>query len=315
MTAAYHAALSCLLNDRLPGAAVTVACALEDPHQGPSQTLLACLLPLLKDFEALYTRFQSHLAHRICFPLQASNDDSSLHSVIDAICGLPACSPERASHLKKMVKDAVDERAVVSQSLTVQMLTQHSWPQSFEPVIEGEFEWKDQVKDSLAVFEREYTARHDGRKVAWCWQLFSVEVEDTLTGQRYLMKPHQLERFTGQLEAVNTGQLISLIEDIKDSQDPQVTEEKGDASSIQSPTTTTANHPILLQSLLAGLLKRRHRLSPAELLKLAKTSAGALKHGNAFVAEGEAVRVAMEALVEKGFAEFNKQDNVYIYLA
>ncbi len=352
MTDAAHAALSCLLNDHLPQPAERLTEALLTAIINPAPTaLLFSLLPLLSDFDPFYACFQEGLARLICFPSHnppLPNQELAVQ-LIEGICSLPACSPERGCHLRQMLRDSIDGRDLLRWDqdwlISIQLLTQHSWPRPFEGTVGSEVGWFG-CGDALSMFQGNFMGGGSKRKLSWCPQLTSVEVRDHLTGQHYLMTPRQLQIALGESEmnedededeeyklvksilngttittstiingtSISTGTAlttpISLI--------PK-TKYKAVISTHPSPTSngssSAADHAHLMQSLLISTLKRRLRLSPAELHKLTRLAAASLKHGHAFKAEEKEIEDAVEVLMEKGFVEFNRVDNVYIYLA
>lgn len=366
MTEAGNAALSKLLNDHLTSPAMSLTeAALSAATSGSENGALRSLLPLLRDFEAFYTCFQESLARVICFPVNAAalaSDDpanTALTALIQSICRLPACSPERACHLKQMLRDAQHHRYHLQEPpVSVQLLTAHSWPHSFDGTVEASnTEWFPQAAAaSLERFTQGFLTEHEGRKISWCPQLTSVEVQDNLTGKRYLMTLRQFKLLQdGSVGDDGDGaddeecQQVSRLllhqaaptesDSVNNSHSTYSTHTSHSSSNIislipertlhrrmDSTSSVLGTGPVpakrppsdythVLQCTLVSLLKRRQRLSPTELFKLCKQATLTLKHGNGFMAEDEQIQGAVGVLMDKGFVEWNKGDNVYIYLA
>lgn len=372
MSSAIHSALSTLLNRHLPqpSASLTDAllAALKDPAQ-PSNLITSTLLPLLDDFDSFYNCFQDSLAHAICFPTTNPPlpEQELASDLITRIASLPSCSPERACHLKQMLRDAVSNRDLLRWDpaspwlLSIQLLTAHSWPSGCEGRAGEELDWFPEP-EALDLYTRRFLDGQEGKKLSWCPQLTSVQVQDTQTGRQYLVTPQQLQLLlngpagdgqeydrimsiingsgresenesdarresnvrsdaststnsTSTSTSSTSTSVISLIPRNVNKSSAPLTSSSNPSTTTSQPLPTTSDHSHLLQSLLVSLLKRRSRASPTELLKLTRTAAGALKHGHSFrPADGE-IEAALGVLMEKGFVEGNRRDNVYIYLA
>lgn len=70
----------------------------------------------------------------------------------------------------------------------------------------------------------------------------------------------------------------------------------------------------ILQSLVASILKHKRQISPAELKKIVASNAANMKFGHSFNPSYEDLSDAINNLIGKGYAEFNTQDNLYIYV-
>lgn len=239
-------------------------------------------------------------------------DGSLMSNVMEGVCGVQKCSGERAMHLRRMLRDAQEGHFSLDDcNLTVQVITQHSWPREYESaqLQEGGGEFPEHLQPQLEAFRSKYLAEHSGRKLVWCPQLLSVEVEDCRNGQRYLMSLQQYS----QLPKID----LSAGERLSDNLISLLPRQAGPSINADAPAETVkpsvsgSSHAHVLQALIVSLLKRRQKLSPAELFKVLR---GELA-GRFGVVEEEEVRGALDVLQEKGFVEYNRADNLYLYLA
>ena len=356
MISCANAALSTLLNHHLPHPADCLTAALMSALQKEREQIqlsLLHLLPLFAHFDALYASFQESLARAICFPCHNPpllHPDTASH-LIEALAALPSCTAERACHLRQMLRDAsardlIRWDARDEFTISLQLLTSHSWPRSFEGTC-AETDWFSAGPEALEMYSRGFREVQQGKKLQWCPQLTSVEVKDTHTGKVYLMTPKQLRIVLGDREEDDEDEETRLVKAVIDGNTANTTtsttaevivktvprDTSTDAevislipikksitstaplSTTPASSTTSTDLTHLLQCLIVSAMKRSPRSSPPSLHKQTLSAAQSLRHGHAFVPTDEAIEGAVKGLIEKGFLEYNKADNVYIYLA
>ena len=299
---------------------------------------------LTEKFDDFIMDYKEKLARRIIFNMI----DISLElKILDILNSVEKFTAEQNCHLNRMLQDFKEKP-----DDSILVLTSHSWPSSCNQTPIDPNTLPESLGTLMEAFEEEYREIHCGRRLQWCPQLITVELQNgtVMTLLQYqIISSLPITKNLSELSETLGRQVSEVSISLKILQDAGVIvfdSSKGTFEFFALPSNLnlipfgdalpdeienvvmSGSNPasngvdeslqirksFIIQSLVSIILKRQRQTSPAELKKLLLSATGTLKHGHAFLPHTDEINAAINSLVDKGYLEFNEQEHLYIYI-